>query len=142
MSRRASAKPLSRGESPRAGSTAWLDPRGPYLLPLLVLLAGRIWLATRIPNASEDAYITFRYAWNFAHGLGAVFNPGERVYGFTSPPWMAWIALGIRLGADPLLWSRVTSVLADVVTLLATGSLLARNVSRASATCFALAFAG
>lgn len=32
----------------------------------------------------EDAYITFRYARNLAHGLGAVYNPGERVEGCTA----------------------------------------------------------
>ena len=114
-------------------AAAWLDPRAPFLLPLLALLATRAWLASRIPFASEDAYITFRYAWNLAHGAGAVFNPGEHVYGFTSAPWMVWLALGVRLGLDPLLWARVTSVAADAVTVLALGSLLVRHASRASA---------
>jgi len=122
-------------------AAAWLDPRAPFLLPLLALLATRAWLASRIPFASEDAYITFRYAWNLAHGAGAVFNPGEHVYGFTSAPWMVWLALGVRLGLDPLLWARVTSVAADAVTVLALGSLLVRHASRASAWCFALAWA-
>lgn len=33
----------------------------------------------------DDMYITFRYAWNLAHGEGFVFNPGERVFGLTNP---------------------------------------------------------
>jgi hypothetical protein len=122
---------------PHAEST-WLDVRGPYLLPLLVLLAARAWLATRVPTAAEDAYITFRYAWNLARGAGAVFNPGEHVYGFTSAPWMTWLALGLRVGQDPLLWARLTLVLADAVTLVTVGSLLERHVSRTSAWCFCL----
>jgi hypothetical protein len=119
-----------------------LDPRAPYLVPLLLLVLSRGFLSTRINFAAEDALITFRYAWNWAHGLGPVFNAGERVFGFTSPPWMAWIALGIKLGLDPMLWTRLSLGLADVVTLLALTSLLEKHASRASAWCFAIFFAG
>jgi len=33
----------------------------------------------------DDAFIAYRYAENLALGRGMVFNPGERVLGFTSP---------------------------------------------------------
>ena len=33
---------------------------------------------------ADDAYITYRYAQNLAEGHGLVFNPGERVEGYTS----------------------------------------------------------
>src|SRR6266516_600100 len=106
---RAAAPPTARSSAPPSARTpAWLDPRGPFLLPLVALLATRVWLGSRMPFASEDAYITFRYAWNFARGAGAVFNPGEHVFGYTSAPWMAWLALGLRLGQDPVIWARVT----------------------------------
>jgi arabinofuranosyltransferase len=36
----------------------------------------------------DDAYITFRVIWNFIHGYGLVFNPGERVQAYTHPLWM------------------------------------------------------
>jgi hypothetical protein len=32
----------------------------------------------------DDAMVALRYAWNFAHGDGLVWNPGERVEGITS----------------------------------------------------------
>jgi arabinofuranosyltransferase len=32
----------------------------------------------------DDAMVSLRYAWNFAHGQGLVWNPGERVEGITS----------------------------------------------------------
>lgn len=35
--------------------------------------------------AHDDAYISYVYARNFAAGSGLTFNPGERVWGFTSP---------------------------------------------------------
>jgi hypothetical protein len=137
---RAAASPA--GAAPSATRPlAWLDVRGPFLVPALLLLVTRWWFATNIPYAAEDAFITFRYSWNFAHGLGPVFNPGERAFGFTSPPWMAWAALGIRLGADPVVWTRFTLVAADFVTLFAIGALLACHASRGSAWCFGVFFA-
>lgn len=35
----------------------------------------------------DDAYITFRAAWNLVHGYGFTFNPDERVQAFTNPLW-------------------------------------------------------
>ena len=32
----------------------------------------------------DDAMISMRYAWNFAHGQGLVWNPGEHVEGYTN----------------------------------------------------------
>jgi len=32
----------------------------------------------------DDAMISMRYAWNASHGLGLVWNPGERVEGYTN----------------------------------------------------------
>jgi hypothetical protein len=142
-SRKAPRPAAAAAAAPSAAATGGLlDPQAPYLVPLLLLVLSRGFLATRITFAAEDALITFRYAWNWAHGLGPVFNAGERVFGFTSPPWMAWIALGMKVGLDPLVWARLSLGLADVVTLLALTSLLEKHASRASAWCFAIFFAG
>jgi len=40
----------------------------------------------------DDTYITLRYARNWAEGSGPVFNPGERVEGYTNFLWMALLA--------------------------------------------------
>lgn len=32
----------------------------------------------------EDAMISMRYAWNLSHGQGLVWNPGERIEGYTN----------------------------------------------------------
>jgi hypothetical protein len=140
--------PLAAGEAePRPGGApgafrrALLDPRAPYLVPLVVLVATRTWFARLLPFASEDAYITFRYARHLVEGYGLVYNPGERVMGFTSPPWTLWNALGYALTRDPVLWSRASACAADVVTLAGMAWLLERHASRASAWCFAGFFA-
>lgn len=44
----------------------------------------------------DDAYITFRYARNLVDGAGLVFNPGERVEGYTSLLWTL-LAAGLQL---------------------------------------------
>ncbi|MFN8414534.1 MAG: hypothetical protein U0Z26_19300 [Anaerolineales bacterium] len=41
----------------------------------------------------DDAMISMRYAYNLAHGLGLVWNFGERVEGFTNPLWVGIMAL-------------------------------------------------
>jgi len=154
MSRRTSApdaRPVPREAAPSKRTAAavppprlfarlW-DPRAPFLLPLLALLASRLWLARQLATANEDAYITFRYAANWAAGLGPVFNPGERVLGFTSPLWTALSTLGLALHADPVVWARGFAVAGDVVALLAFGLLLERHASRAAAWMFAVAWA-
>lgn len=52
------------------------------------------WIGWRLAGrAPDDMFITYRYAWNLAHGQGFVFNPGEQVFGLTNP------GLGLILGA-------------------------------------------
>jgi arabinofuranosyltransferase len=48
---------------------------------------------------SDDGFINFRVADHLLHGNGPVFNAGERVEVFTSPLWIAILAV-----ADGLLW--------------------------------------
>lgn len=54
------------------------------------------------PITVDDAFISLRYAWNLAHGQGFVFNPGERVEGYSNPSWTLLAALFITLGIEPL----------------------------------------
>lgn len=50
---------------------------------------------------SDDQMISMRYARNLATGLGPVWNPGERVEGFTNPLWTAYMALWHLVGVSP-----------------------------------------
>jgi MYXO-CTERM domain-containing protein len=93
-------------------------------VPLLLLVLARILAWVVLPIASEDAYITFRFARDFATGHGLVYNPGERVFGFSSLPWTLWSAIGYLLLHDPVTWTRATSLVADVLTWLLVGRML------------------
>jgi len=46
----------------------------------------------------DDAFISFRYAENLAHGRGLVFNVGERVEGFSNFLWTVLLVPFIWLG--------------------------------------------
>lgn len=72
----------------------------------------------------DDAFITFRYAQHVAHGLGFVWNPGERpVEGYTNFLWMLMSAAAERAGADPMIVSRVAGGILLVVGLFAVRAL-------------------
>ncbi len=49
----------------------------------------------------DDSYIFYRYAENWAHGLGPVFNRGEYVEGFSSFLWTLIVAAAASLGISP-----------------------------------------
>ena len=60
----------------------------------------------------DDAFISFRYARQLVDGNGLVFNPGERVEGYTNPAWTLWIAAGLALGVPALTWAHAGSITA------------------------------
>src|ERR1700726_453708 len=68
------------------------------LLVFLAAGAGLLVSLGRLFGAGlvDDAYIFLRYAENLARGVGAVFNEGERVEGFSSVSWTLMLA-GVRL---------------------------------------------
>jgi hypothetical protein len=52
------------------------------------------------PLLIDDAYIYFRYALNAASGKGLVYNPGQLVFGVTSPSYMGLLTLLAVGGLD------------------------------------------
>jgi hypothetical protein len=55
-------------------------------LGLLVILIPALYAAVaNLRNTYDDALITYRYAYNFASGVGFVYNPGEWFLGTTAP---------------------------------------------------------
>ena len=65
-------------------------------------------------DAVDDAYISFRYAQNAILGYGLVFNPGERVEGFTN---FLWTALMIPLEGAGVDVGRASMVLGALFAL-------------------------
>src|SRR5437660_5760906 len=53
------------------------------------------------PLTVDDSYISYRYARNLIHGLGLVYNAGERIEGYTNLLWTLLVAAGLELGIEP-----------------------------------------
>lgn len=85
------------------------------------------------PYVVDDAYITLRYAKNLADGLGVVWNPGERVEGYTSFFAVVAIAALHVLGVSLESAARnvnLFGVALLVVTVFAHGLRLERGIAR------------
>ena len=85
---------------------------------LVIVAAAALLWAWRLKWLCDDAYISFRYAENWAKGLGPVFNPGERVEGYTNFLWTAVLALFIKLGAHPAQVALIISLACFVGSLV------------------------
>lgn len=81
-----------------------------YYLPiaLLFLIHSIFYFFALGTDAVDDAYISFRYAQNAILGHGLLFNPGERVEGFTN---FLWTALMIPLEGSHVDVGRASMVL-------------------------------
>ncbi len=89
---------------------------------VLLALAG-VWLTVASlfvwQYTLDDSYIVFRYARNLAQGIGVVFNPGQRVEGYTSFLWVCALAGESKLGLNLILASKVLGLLLNLLTLWA-----------------------
>jgi hypothetical protein len=74
------------------------------VLPAM-LLAVNMWRVHAF--TVDDSYISFRYARNFARGLGLVYNEGERIEGYTNFLWTVLLGLGIKVGIDPNVLAKI-----------------------------------
>jgi hypothetical protein len=67
----------------------------------------------------DDAYISLRYAQNLVDGHGLVFNPGERVEGYTNFLWVLLGAVFLSVGIDAMAALKVVSAVAAAAVLVA-----------------------
>ena len=65
-----------------------------------MLLAGGSLLVAAHHDGIDDAYISYRYAGNMAKGYGLVFNPGERVEGYSNLLYVCMLAPAYLLGVE------------------------------------------
>lgn len=68
----------------------------------------------------DDSFISFRYAEHLVAGKGLVFNPGERVQGYTNLLWVLLIAAGHWLGGDSLRVAQGLGIFFNLGTLVVT----------------------
>ncbi len=103
-------------------STTAQDPLPLSVTERLVLVATVVLcrvVALRACSIYDDAFITFRYALNFAEGRGLVFNPGEPwepVLGTTTPAFAVLLAGLARIGIGPIAAALSINILADALS--------------------------
>ncbi|HEX6902214.1 MAG TPA: hypothetical protein VF789_21030 [Thermoanaerobaculia bacterium] len=87
---------------------------------MALLAAAYVWLGRSVLTTGlvDDSYIFLRYAENLAAGQGPVFNPGERVEGYTSPLWVLVLAGAKALGMDLVPASQALGACFGLATLL------------------------
>ncbi len=76
----------------------------------------------------DDAFISFRYAANLADGNGLVWNPGERVEGYTNFLWVLILAAGMALGIAPEGLACTLGIASGIAVLASLGFYSARRL--------------
>jgi hypothetical protein len=108
---------------------------------LLAIGIGCAQVVFYFPRTVDDLFISLRYAEHLAAGWGLVYNPGERVEGFSSPLWVVLQSVGLRLGGDGVTVTKLWSV-ASLVLLLGCAFQYARRIYRISSALAWLVVAG
>ncbi len=75
----------------------------------------------------DDTFITLRYARNVLRGEGFVFNPGERVEGYTNFLWLLIVVFAGKLGFSLVAAARTLSLLFSIGTLVLIAFAARRN---------------
>ncbi len=70
------------------------------------------WQSRYVGYIKDDAFISMRYARNLAEGQGLVFNPGDRLEGYTNFLWVILLTPAFWLGVDPVTWAKALGCLA------------------------------
>ena len=97
--------PPANSEKPQRSTIA--------VIVIVIILVQAVFLIWRLSSwYYDDPFITYRYAWNLIHGLGFVYNPGERVLSTTTPFFT------ILLAGFGLIWPNFP-LLATVIGCLA-----------------------
>ncbi|MBN8569150.1 MAG: hypothetical protein J0M18_05935 [Ignavibacteria bacterium] len=66
----------------------------PVIYFLLIALSFiLIYLSNQVNFIQDDSYISFRFVKNFVQGYGLVFNPGEKVEGYTNLLWVLILSI-------------------------------------------------
>ena len=77
----------------------------------------------------DDSFISFRYARHLADGQGLVWNPGERVEGYTNFLWVLLMAGAIEADLEPELASKVLGIASGLGLLAVMALFTARTTS-------------
>lgn len=81
-----------------------------YLIILAVLIAVYVIHALSLAFTQDDAFISYRYVKNFLGGIGLVYNPGERVEGYTNFLFVILMAFFGNFGVNYITLSKLLGI--------------------------------
>lgn len=116
--------------------------RSHFKLILVFLFLALIVIAWSNRFIQDDAFISFRYADNFAHGKGLVWNEGERVEGYTNFLWTLIVSIPHFLNLDPVSFSFVTGLILFALSVYFTYRLSANLLHSKHAALLTVLFLG
>ena len=99
------------------------------ILASVVVVVLALNLRLHFGSIADDAFISFRYAENFAMGKGLVFNPGERVEGYSNFLWTAGLGLGRMLGLPVVGLSVFLGIMALIIAAALSYNITLRIIS-------------
>jgi hypothetical protein len=122
---------------------SWADTyKANFRLVVFLVFTGSMVFAWYNRFILDDAFISFRYAYNFAHGDGLVWSQGARVEGYTNFLWTILMSIPIRFGFDPKTFSFLLGLISFAVSLVFSYKLTSMLTSSRNAALLALVFLG
>jgi arabinofuranosyltransferase len=79
-------------------------------LILLVIVSIFVVHSLSLNFTQDDAFISYRYVKNLINGHGLVFNPGERVEGYTNFLWIIILSIFAKFGLDIMVVSKILGI--------------------------------
>lgn len=114
-----------------------------HLKVLLIVVIAAVMLYTFIRhNLVDDAFISFRYAENLVEEHGLVWNPGEKVEGYSNFLWVILVAAGLKIGCQPESFTFFLSIPIFLVCLILTYRLASRLLNSRTWGIFITAWIG
>lgn len=84
---------------------------------LLLIIGIFVAHALSLNFTQDDAYISYRYVKNFVNGQGLVFNPEERVEGYTNFLWIILLSIFTKFGLDIIVVSKILGIASGCIAL-------------------------
>ena len=84
------------------------------MIIMALLVAIFIFHAVSLSFTQDDAFISYRYVNNFLRGYGLVFNPSERVEGYTNFLFVMQMIVAGLFGLDYIMLSKIIGIASGV----------------------------
>ncbi|MEW5924100.1 MAG: hypothetical protein AB1746_08945 [Candidatus Zixiibacteriota bacterium] len=89
-----------------------------YMIILAALVAVYVFHAFSLVFTQDDAFISYRYVKNFLGGIGLVYNPGERVEGYTNFLFVILMALFGNYGVNYITLSKLLGIISGASIII------------------------